>query len=152
MPFRLTTTAFPGAVIPAKYACDGVDVSPAVAWHDPPKGTQSFALIADDPDAPAGTWVHWVIYDVPAGSLALPEDIPKERELPDGTRQGRNDFGKIGYNGPCPPKGTTHRYCFKLYALDTKLDLKTGASKGELERNMKGHVLAQTELVARFGH
>jgi Raf kinase inhibitor-like YbhB/YbcL family protein len=152
MQFRLSTTAFPGSTIPTKYTCDGSDVSPALSWNDPPDRTQSFALVADDPDAPAGTWVHWVIYDLPAEMRALHEDVPKERELKDGTRQGRNDFGKIGYNGPCPPRGTIHRYFFKLYALDAKLGLHAGVSKGDVERAMKGHILAKAELVAKFGH
>jgi Raf kinase inhibitor-like YbhB/YbcL family protein len=106
----------------------------------------------DDPDAPAGTWVHWVLYDLPGDARELGEGVAKDRQVPDGARQGRNDFGKIGYNGPCPPKDGPHRYFFKLYALDRKTNLKAGASKAELERAMKGHILAEAEVVGRFQH
>ena len=152
MAFQLTTSAFPGGVIPAKFTCDGPDVSPPLAWTDPPKETRSLALIVDDPDAPVGTWAHWVLYDLPATARELPEEMPKDRQLRDGARQGRNDFGKIGYNGPCPPRRALHRYFFKLYALDSKTKLSSGATKSELERAMKGHVLAQAELVGKFQH
>jgi Raf kinase inhibitor-like YbhB/YbcL family protein len=152
MALRLTTSSFRESDIPKKFACDGPDISPPLAWNDPPKGTETFALVMDDPDAPGGTWVHWVIYDLPAAIHELREGVPKDRELSSGTRQGRNDFGKIGYNGPCPPKGTIHRYFFKLYALKSKTNLKPGVSKGELERAMKGRILAQAELVGKFGH
>ena len=104
----------------------------------------------DDPDAPAGTWVHWVLYDLPATAHELAEDVPKEGQLPSGARQGRNDFGKIGYGGPCPPPGAKHRYNFKLYALDARVDLKPGATKAELERAMSGHILGQAELMGRY--
>ena len=152
MAFQLTTSAFSGGVIPTKFTCDGPDVSPPLAWTDPPKETRSLALIVDDPDAPAGTWVHWVLYDLPGTARELPEGVPKDRQLRDGARQGRNDFGKIGYNGPCPPRRAVHRYFFKLYALDSKTKLSSGATKSELERAMKGHVLAQAELVGKFQH
>ena len=153
MAFRLTTTAFQnGGLIPKKFTCDGPDISLALAWTEPPAGTKSLAVIVDDPDAPAGTWVHWVLYDLPGDARELGEGVAKDRQLPDGTRQGRNDFGKIGYNGPCPPKGGPHRYFFKLYALDRKTNLKAEASKGELERAMKGHILAEAEVVGRFQH
>ena len=152
MALQLTTAAFPaGGTIPQKFTCDGPDVSPALSWTDPPAGTKSLALIVDDPDAPAGTWVHWVLYDLPAATRKLPEGVGKDPELPDGSRQGRNDFGKIGYNGPCPPKGPAHRYFFKLYALDSKLELKPGSLKADVERVMKNHVLGHTELVGKFG-
>ena len=119
MPFQMTTTAFSsGGTIPKNYTCDGPDLSPPLTWKDAPAGTQSFALIADDPDAPAGTWVHWVVYNVPSTAKELPEGVQKTEKLPDGTLQGRNDFRKIGYGGPCPPPGKPHRYFFKLYALD----------------------------------
>jgi Raf kinase inhibitor-like YbhB/YbcL family protein len=151
MALKLTSSAFePGATIPKKFTCDGPDVSPALAWTEPPPGTQSFALICDDPDAPVGTWVHWVLFDVPASTRSLPEDVAKTDELPGGARQGRNDFRKIGYGGPCPPRGPAHRYFFKLYALDAKLALKSGATKADIERAMAGHVLAQTELMGRY--
>ncbi len=151
MSLMLTTTAFqPGATIPKKFTCDGPDVSPALSWTDPPGGTQSFALIVDDPDAPMGTWVHWVLYDLPATTRELAEGVPRQEELPSGARQGRNDFRKIGYGGPCPPPGPAHRYFFKLYALDSKTNLKPGATKADLEMAMKGHILAQAELTGRY--
>ena len=153
MAFQVTTVAFrDGGSIPKEFTCDGRDVSPALAWTDPPAGTKSLALIVDDPDAPAGTWVHWLFYDLPADTRKLTEDMPKAREFPNGARQGRNDFGKTGYNGPCPPAGAAHRYFFKLYALDSKTDLKSGATKNELERAMRRHILAQAELTGKFQH
>ena len=153
MAFHLTTTAFQdNDFIATKFTCDGLDISPALAWTEPPPGTRGIALIVDDPDAPAGTWVHWVLYDLPGDARMLEEGVAKDRQLTNGARQGRNDFGKIGYNGPCPPKGGPHRYFFKVYALDKKTNLKAGASKAELERAMKGHILAQAEVVGRFQH
>ena len=153
MAFELTSTAFPaGGAIPQKFTCDGPDVSPALSWTEPPAGTQSLALIMDDPDAPGRVWVHWVIFNLPAGARSLPEGVGKEGELPDHSRQGRNDFGKIGYNGPCPPRGPAHRYFFKLYALNAKLELKPGATKADVERALAGHVIAQAELIGKFGH
>ncbi len=152
MSLQLTTSAFPSqGTIPKKFTCDGSDVSPPLAWSGAPPGTRSFALIVDDPDAPVGTWVHWVLYDLPANTKELAEGVPKQEQLSNGARQGRNDFRKIGYGGPCPPPGKPHRYFFKLYALDKKLDLKAGASKAEAESAMKGHILAQAELMGRFG-
>ena len=151
MSFTVKTTAFqPGGDIPKKYTCEGQDVSPPLSWTEPPAGTQSFALIADDPDAPVGNWVHWVAYDLPSSARQLPEGVPKAEELPSGGRQGANDFRRIGYGGPCPPPGNPHRYYFKLYALDTQLNLKPGAAKKELEQAMKGHKLAQAEVMGRF--
>jgi Raf kinase inhibitor-like YbhB/YbcL family protein len=152
MSFEFTSTAFTGGGgIPEKYTCDGADVSPALNWHDAPAGTQSFALIADDPDAPAGTWTHWIIWNIPAKTTKLPEGVPKVGEASDGVRQGKNDFKRIGYGGPCPPAGKPHRYFFKLYALKAKLDLNAGASRGELESAMKGNVLSQTEWMGTYG-
>jgi Raf kinase inhibitor-like YbhB/YbcL family protein len=110
---------------------------------------QSFALIADDPDAPVGTWVHWVIFDMPPNLRSLPQNFPKTEQAADGSRQGKNDFDKIGYGGPCPPSGT-HRYFFKLYALDTKLNLKPGSTKKDIERAMLGHILARGETMGRY--
>jgi Raf kinase inhibitor-like YbhB/YbcL family protein len=151
MSFQLATAAFSaGGAIPRKFTCDGPDVSPKLTWSDPPGKTQSFALIMDDPDAPAGTWVHWVIYDLPANTRELAEGVAKQEQLSNGARQGRNDFGKIGYGGPCPPPGKPHRYFFKLCALDAKLDLKAGATKADVERAMKGHILTQAELIGRY--
>jgi hypothetical protein len=152
MPLQISSTVFSnGGAIPKQYTCDGADVSPPLSWKDSPPSTQSFALIADDPDAPAGTWVHWVLFNIPAGAMGLPEGVKKQEQLPDGTQQGRNDFRKIGYNGPCPPPGKPHRYFFKLYALNGKLNLKPGGTKAELEAAMKSHVLAQAELMGKYG-
>ena len=153
MSLQISGTAFSaGEAIPKKFTCDGPDVSPQLKWNDSPANTQSIALIMDDPDAPAGTWVHWVIYDLSANTRELPEGVAKQEQLPSGARQGRNDFGKIGYGGPCPPPGKPHRYFFKLYGLDVKLNLKAGATKADVERAMKGHILAQTELIGKYGH
>lgn len=150
MDIRLTSTAFTdGGTIPQKYTCDGADVSPPLAWDNVPEGTKSFALICDDPDAPMGTWVHWVLFNLPADTRNLPEAVPPDKELPSGARQGTNDFRKIGYGGPCPPSGT-HRYYFKLYALDTLLELPAGISKAQLLKAMEGHVLAEGQLMGRY--
>jgi len=150
MSISLSSTAFAaGASIPSDYSCKGRSVSPPLAWGHPPAGTKSFALILDDPDAPSGTFVHWVIYNIPAASLGLPEAIPTNGQLADGTLQGNNGSGRAGYTGPCPPSGT-HRYFFKLYALDTLLGLSSGANKDQLLQAMQGHVLAQSELMGTF--
>ena len=138
-----------GARIPAKHTCDGVDVSPLLEWGKLPAGTKYLALICDDPDAPMGTWVHWVLYDVPASAGGLPEKLPPLKELADGTKQGMNDFRAIGYGGPCPPSGE-HRYFFKLYALDGPTGLKPGATKTQLLAAMKGHILAEAELMGKY--
>ena len=149
---QISSTAFsPGETIPKKFTCDGPDVSPQLKWNDPPANTQSIALIMDDPDAPGGTWVHWALYDLAANTRELPEGVAKQEQLSSGARQGRNDFGKIGYGGPCPPPGKPHRYFFKLYPLDAKLGLKAGATKADVERAMKGHILAQAELIGKYG-
>lgn len=151
MSFEVKTTAFSeGGTIPKKYTCDGSDLSPALTWVGAPAGAQSLALIADDPDAPIGTWTHWIVWDIPP-EAALSEGVAKVESLSDGTRQGRNDFKRIGYGGPCPPPGKPHRYFFRLYALDTKLDVKPAASRKELEHAMKGHVLGQTGLMGKYG-
>jgi Raf kinase inhibitor-like YbhB/YbcL family protein len=139
-----------GGDIPKQFTCSGADISPALEWSEPPAGTESFALIADDPDAPAGTWVHWVIYDLAANLRKLPQNVPQAEQPGDGSHQGRNDFDKIGYGGPCPPPGKPHRYFFKLYALDHKLNLPPGATKKDVESAMKGHILAQGECMGRF--
>ena len=152
MTFPISSSSFsPGGDIPKKFTCDGDDVSPELSWSGAPAGTQSFALIADDPDAPVGTWTHWLIYDLPSGSTALPEGIAKTGQLPDGSQQGHNDFGKIGYGGPCPPPGKPHRYFFRLYAVDRKLGLNPGASKGELEKALQGRVLGKAEYMGKYG-
>jgi Raf kinase inhibitor-like YbhB/YbcL family protein len=150
MSIVVTSTAFTeGKPIPSTYTCDGRDLSPPLAWTDPPAGTKSFALINDDPDAPMGTWVHWVVYNLPPSVRQLPEAFPADKERPDGTRQGRTDFGRIGYGGPCPPSGT-HRYVFTLYALDTVLSLAPGATKAAVEAAMQGHILAQAQLIGTY--
>ncbi len=143
MAFALSSSAFAqGKPIPAKYTCDGLDISPPLAWGDAPMGTQSFALIMDDPDAPAGTWVHWVLFNLPAQTHQLAEKATQGV-------QGRNSWGRLGYGGPCPPSGT-HRYFFRLYALDTLLQLPAGATKEQVLRAMQGHVLAQAELMGVY--
>ena len=158
MSLILTSGAFTaGGVIPAKHSCDGADISPSLAWSGTPPGTVALALIADDPDAPAGTWVHWVLFNLPGSLTALPEGVAKTDQLADfgGALQGRNDFRRVGYGGPCPPPGKPHRYFFKLYALDAALPLKAGATKQEVERAMRGHVLAEAALMGtytRHGH
>lgn len=138
-----------GQPIGSRYTCDGADVSPGLVWTAPPDGTKSFALIADDPDAPAKTWVHWVVYNIPASARELNEGHRADAQLPDGTRQGVTDFGTTGYGGPCPPSGT-HRYFFTLYALDTLLDLAPRAAAKTLEQAMQGHVLAQAQLMGTY--
>ena len=152
MAFILTSAAFKdGAPIPGKYTCDGGDVSPPLTWSGAPAGTRSVALIADDPDAPGGTWVHWVLYNLPAEVSELPENIAKVESLDlGGARQGRTDFRRPGYGGPCPPPGPAHRYFFKLYALDTRLELKAGAQKKDVEAAMEGHVLGSAQLMGTY--
>ena len=150
MSFTLTSTTFQdGQGIPSKYTCDGHDISPPLAWGEPPHGTKSLALINDDPDAPMKTWVHWVVYNLPPSVRQLPEALPTDRQLPDGTHQGMTDFGRVGYGGPCPPSGT-HRYVFTLYALDAMLSLPSGATKQQLDAAMKNHVLAQAQLIGTY--
>ncbi len=148
---QLTSTAFAeGAAIPTKHTCDAKNVSPPLKWTGAPPGTKSLALIADDPDAPVGTWVHWVLYDLPASVSELPEDVAKSQYVAGGAKQGLNDFRHLGYGGPCPPHGKPHRYFFKLYALDTVLDLKPGLTKKELESAMDKHILAQAQLMGTY--
>jgi Raf kinase inhibitor-like YbhB/YbcL family protein len=152
MSLELTSEAFSnGQSIPAKYACSGRNISPALSWNDPPAGTQSFALIVDDPDAPMRTWVHWVLFNIPANRRSLEEDLPVTGKNidPEAIFVGKNSSGKIGYDGPCPPSGT-HRYYFKLYALDTVISLLPGATKEQVLREMEGHILAQGELMGTF--
>jgi len=152
MSLELTSDAFmSGQSIPAKYACTGRNISPALAWNEPPSGTQSFALIVDDPDAPMGTWVHWVLFNISADSRSLQEDLPitGKNVDPNAIFVGKNSSGNIGYDGPCPPSGT-HRYFFKLYALDTVISLLPGATKEQMLREMDGHILAQGELMGTF--
>lgn len=138
-----------GGMIPKQFTCDGADISPPLRWNGIPEGTGSLALISDDPDAPAGTWVHWVIYNIPADAEELPANVPTDEILADGSRNGTNDFRKFGYGGPCPPGGT-HRYYFKLYALDTMLDLSRQVTKRDLLNAMQGHILAEGQLMGRY--
>ena len=151
MAFELKSSAFKnGESIPARYTGTGENISPPLEWSGSPEGTRSFALISDDPDAPMGTWVHWIVYDIPPDKNNLPEGVSKEKVLHDGSKQGRTSFLKIGYGGPYPPRGPAHRYFFKLYALDTKLDLKPGATKKILLKAMEGHIIEKVELMGRF--
>lgn len=138
-----------GEMIPALYTCDGDNISPSLAWKDAPAGTKSFALINDDPDAPGGTWVHWLIWNIPPEQTSLAENIRPEREFSNGIRQGSNSWPKTGYGGPCPPSGV-HRYYFKLYALDVMLDLEPGETKERLLGAMKGHILAESQRMGRY--
>jgi Raf kinase inhibitor-like YbhB/YbcL family protein len=147
---KITSSAFTeGNMIPAKYTCDGQDISPPLEWKDVPAGIKSFALICDDPDAPMGTWVHWVVYNIPSTISKLDENVKHELVFKNGMMQGNNDWPKIGYGGPCPPNGT-HRYYFKLYALDTILPIKPGASKAQLLNAIKGHTLAESQLMGKY--
>ncbi|MGC2330014.1 MAG: YbhB/YbcL family Raf kinase inhibitor-like protein [Candidatus Acidiferrales bacterium] len=147
---QLSSASFANGEIPKKFTCDGDDTSPQLTWVTPPAATQSFALTVVDHDAPMGSFVHWVLYDMPAGMRGLSEGVPKQDQLPDGSRQGRNDFDTIGYGGPCPPEGSSHRYTFALYALDSKLGLPPRATRSQVEDALKGHILAYGELVVRY--
>lgn len=151
MAFQLTVHDFEaGGVIPVTFTCDGANVSPALSWMEAPADTESLALIMDDPDAPGQTWVHWVIYDLPASPQKLRQDVRPEKTLASGARQGTNDFKRIGYGGPCPPPGAPHRYYFRLYALDSALDLPAGATRAALDAAMRRHVLARAEYFGRY--
>lgn len=153
-PFALTSGVFEAnGLIPARYTCKGDNLSPALAWSAPPAGTQSFALVMDDPDAVkvAGhIWDHWLLFNLPASARALAEGVPAQDELPDGGRHGQNSFGKLNYGGPCPPSGPAHTYRFVLYAVDRALDLKPGVVKSDLLKALEGHILAQAELDGRY--
>ena len=150
MTITLTSSAFAdGATIPRKYTCDAEDISPDLKWSGVPNGTKSLALICDDPDAPVGTWVHWVLFNIPADATALPAGTPAEAVLKNAARHGKNDFRKLGYGGPCPPGGT-HRYFFKIYALDAVLTLESGSNKAQLLDAMKGHILAEGQLMGKY--
>jgi Raf kinase inhibitor-like YbhB/YbcL family protein len=147
----LTSSGFAeGQPIPKKYSCDAENVSPSLKWSSVPQNTKSIALIADDPDAPAGTWVHWVIYNIPPTTTELPEGLPATQSVLNSALQGTNDFRRVGYGGPCPPRGNPHRYFFKLYALDTALNLKAEATKKDLLGAMEGHILAQGQLMGTY--
>ena len=151
MTIELTSPAFAeGELIPAKHTCDGEDASPPLNWTGVPGAAKSLALICDDPDAPMGTWVHWVIYGLPPMVADLAENVPTTETLANGARQGINDFNRIGYGGPCPPSGRPHRYFFKLYALDAEIPLKARATKKDLLRAMEGHILAEGQLMGKY--
>ncbi|UCG48528.1 MAG: YbhB/YbcL family Raf kinase inhibitor-like protein [Phycisphaerales bacterium] len=150
MEIKLTSSAFEdGGMIPSKYTCDGDDVSPPLKWDNVPEEARSIALICDDPDAPMGTWVHWVLFNLPAEARELSENVPSDDTLANGARQGLTDFGRVGYGGPCPPGGT-HRYFFKIYALDVEIELSSKARKRDLLSAMEGHILAQGQLVGKY--
>lgn len=149
--FKMQSSAFEnGGKIPSKYSYGSYNMSPSLTWENQPLETKSFALIMDDPDAPSKVWVHWVIFNIPANSTGLPENMPKKSVLPDGTIQGISDFGNNGYDGPYPPPGKPHRYYFKLYALDTKLPLDSSAKKEDVEKAMKGHILAEINIMGTY--
>lgn len=147
---QITSSSIRDGRIPKQFTCDGADISPQLAWNAPPRTTKNFALILTDPDAPSGTFTHWVLYEIPAKTQSLTEGLPNQAQLPDGSRQGRNDFGKTGYGGPCPPHNSDHHYVFTLYALDTILELQPGATRDQVEQSIKAHILARGEMTARY--
>ena len=151
MSLSISSSAFnEGDRIPDKYTCEGEDISPQLIWSDTPEGTKSFTLICDDPDAPMGTWDHWLIYNIPADSEGLSEAVPTDELQTDGSKQGLNSWEKTSYGGPCPPPGDPHRYFFKLYALDTMLTLTSDVNKNSLENAMQEHLLAEAQLMGTF--
>jgi Raf kinase inhibitor-like YbhB/YbcL family protein len=151
MTISITSSAFEArGVIPIRHTCDGEDLSPPLAWSETPGGTKSIALISEDPDAPGRTWTHWVMYELPPDVRELPEGVPPDETVLGGAHQGTNDFGRLGYGGPCPPPNGPHRYSFTVYALGVKLDLAPGASKDELLAAMQGHVLGGGQLVGLY--
>jgi Raf kinase inhibitor-like YbhB/YbcL family protein len=148
--FQLTSNGFKeGQPIPRQYTCDGVNVSPALEWTGVPKTAKTITIIADDPDAPSGTFTHWILYNLPSETMGMVENVPATESLKAGGQQGENDFDKIGYGGPCPPSGT-HRYFFKIFALDFDLPLKAGAKKAEVEQAMEGHIVGQAQLIGTY--
>ena len=150
MAIEVTSSAFSeGEMIPARFSCDGEDVSPPLAWSGVPDTARSLALICDDPDAPVGTGDHWVLFNIPADAADLPEAVPADPTLASGAVNGKNSWGRLGYGGPCPPGGT-HRYFFYLYALDTRLSLEPGATKAQVRQAMEGHILAEGQLMGRY--
>jgi Raf kinase inhibitor-like YbhB/YbcL family protein len=150
MTIKVISPAFEeGGMIPSKYTVDGQDISPPLKWEGVPDGTKSISLISDDPDAPVGTWVHWLMWNIPPEAMELAENVPPDVDLPDGSRQGITDFRRPGYGGPAPPSGT-HRYYFKIYALDIKLDLPSSSTNADLLKAMEGHILAQGQLMGKY--
>ena len=154
VPFELTSAAFEAdALIPVRHACHGENLSPPLAWSEPPPGTQSFVLVMDDPDAVAVAgfvWDHWLLFNLPAGVFSMSEGVPADAELPDGSRQGLNSSGQLGFSGPCPPSGQTHGYVFTLYAADILLELEPGATKEDILQAIGGHILAQAQFVGLY--
>jgi Raf kinase inhibitor-like YbhB/YbcL family protein len=149
--FELTSSSFEAdGTIPTKYSCEGDNISPELSWKNAPKETQSLVLIVDDPDNPKKTIVHWVVYDIPATAHELRESTPDKPVLPDGSKQGKNEDGKTRWRGPCPPQGAAHHYFFKLYALDQPTGLKPKATRAQIDAAIKGHILAEAELIGRF--
>ncbi len=150
-PMEIRSSAFnEGDTIPKKHTCEGEDVSPQLSWPAVPEGAKSLVLICDDPDAPVGTWVHWVLFGLSPATTELPEDVPDGEQVLEGAKHGRNDFGNLGYGGPCPPPGPTHRYYYKLYAIDIEPPLEAGATKAEVMAAIEGHVLAEAQLMGRY--
>ncbi|HEX2638110.1 MAG TPA: YbhB/YbcL family Raf kinase inhibitor-like protein [Gemmatimonadales bacterium] len=148
---KIVSPAFAdGAPVPVEHTCEGNGSSPGLAWSEVPVNTRSFALVCDDPDAPRGTWVHWLLFNLPADAVELAPAVPPAPELPSGARQGINDSGNVGYGGPCPPRGRPHRYFFRLYALDCTLNLAPGVKRPDLDQAMAGHVLADATLMGTF--
>lgn len=148
---RLSSSAFvDGGEIPRRCTRFGADVSPRLEWRDPPPETEALALVVEDPDAPGGTWLHWIVLDIPAAERRLPQAVPRVQNLPGGAKQGRNDYGHVGYGGPCPPAGPAHRYVFRIFALDTPLRLSPRARRATLRAALDGHKLAEAQLVGRF--
>lgn len=152
MKFEITSDAFaPGQAIPIKHTCDGHNISPPLRWSGVPEPTKSFALIMEDPDAPSGTFDHWLLFNIPAATTELPEGLPRNAALDSGAKQGTNSFGYIGYGGPCPPPGDdSHRYFFRLFALDVEISAPEGANKNEVKRAMEGHVVAEGSLIGTY--
>lgn len=149
--FRLSSSSFvDGESIPSKYACKGENISPSLEWKDAPINTKSFVLICVDPDAPSGNFIHWIIYNIPSKNNHISEGVSRAKTLNDGSLQGVNDFGKIGYDGPCPPPGAEHHYAFILYALDSRLNILPGKSASELNEAMNAHILAKTKLTSVY--
>ena len=151
MEMKVTSKAFQdGGMIPKQYTCDGANISPPIAWDSVPEKTKSIALIADDPDAPGKTWIHWVAFNIPASAHEIPENVPAQENISGGGKQGTNDFKKVGYGAPCPPSGSAHRYYFKLFALDTELTQDSSATKDQLLKAMDGHVLGDGQLMGKY--
>ena len=150
MAITITSSAFTeGVMIPKKHTCDAEDLSPDLKWSGVPKEAKSLALICDDPDAPVGTWVHWVLFNIPADVTTLAAGVPSDPVLKNGARHGKNDFRKLGYGGPCP-SGGTHRYFFRIYALDALLALESGSTKAQLVDSMRGHILAEGQMMGKY--